>query len=268
MPRKSRELRLSQTLALVAAYEEANMADDYRARFARDMATRLTRNKGTSTKQRNWIDTLIEEGVPAPKGDPTLLARIEAARAIEGMTSRDVQILGEFAGKLARGWDLSEKQMKWLNSLLETATRIQTEGPWCPTEEQITMLNACVKLAKGYSSTHWGNNPGTYKAVRAAISYIENGAPIEEWHVNKLLKAMKGKLRELFETPYVTPEKPCYALEGGVRVNPGAACNWGLAAVMGAPSVNDRGTIVYPVLLSSGTFTELSRHRLAKRKPR
>lgn len=266
MPRKSRELRLSQTLALITAYEEANLAEDYRARFARDMANRLTRGRGTSTKQRNWIDTLIEEGVPAPKGDPALLARIEAAQAVEGMSHRDIQILGEFAGKIARGWDLSEKQTTWMNGILENADHIAKHGPWTPTADQVVRLEACVKLAKGYSQMHWSNNPGTYKALMAAMAYIEDGRPIEEWHVNKLLKAMKGKLRELFEVPYVTPEKPCYVIEG---LNPKTRMNeWGLGAVMGAPSVSERGTIVYPVLLSSGTLAEVSRQRLAKRKPR
>ncbi len=265
MPRKSRELRLSQATALVAAYEEANMADDYRARFARDMAVRLTRGKGTSTKQRNWLDTLIEEGVPAPKGDPVLLARIEAAQAVEGMTAHDVQILGEFAGKIARGWDLSEKQTAWMTGILDKADDVAANGPWHPTAEQVEKLTACVKLAKNYSPTHWGNNPGTFKALQTVAHYLTNGGTIEEWHVNKLLKAMKGKLRELFETPYVTPEKPCWALDG---VAPGATRNWGLATVMGAPTVNKSGQIVYPVLMGSGSLAELTQQRLAKRKPR
>ena len=268
MPRKSRELRLSQALALVDAYEEANMADDYRARFARDMATRLTRNKGTSTKQRNWLDTLIEEGVPAPKGDPAVLARIEAARAVEGMSPRDVQILGEFAGKIARGWDLSEKQAAWMNALIATADDIRENGPWHPSPEQVEKLEACVKLARGYAPMHWSNNPGTFKAVKAVTEYLEaDGPPPRPWHVNKLLTAMKAKLRELFETPYVTPEKPCWAV---VPTKPGErrVREYGLATVMGPPTVSESGRIVYPILTGTGSLVELSRHSLAKRKPR
>lgn len=267
MPRKSRELRLSQATTLVAAYEEANMADDYRARFARDMVIRLTRNKGTSTKQRNWLDTLIEEGVPAPKGDPALLARIEAAQAVEGVPARDVQILGEFAGKIRRGWNLSEKQTEWMNSILDNADHIAANGPWCPTAEQLEKLEACVKLGRSYASIHWSNNPGTFKALQAVEHYLTHGGGIEEWHVNKLLKAMKGKLRELFEVPYVTPEKPCWAL---VPLQPGErrVREYGLATVMGPPTVNEAGRIVYPILTGTGSLAELSRHSLAKRKPR
>jgi len=268
MPRKSRELRRSQASALAHAYGEANLSDDYRARFVRDMVARLDRNKGLSKRQREWLDNLIEEGVPAPKGDPELLANIEAAQAVEGMSARDVQILGEFAGKISRGWDLSEKQMQWLLGILANAEKIRVEGPWLPSAEQVEKLKACVKLARGYSNTHWGNNPGTYKAVKAVSEYLEaDGAPPRPWHVNKLLTAMKGKLKELFETPYVTPEKPCWAI---VPVQPGErrVREYGLATVMGPPQVNEAGRIVYPILTGTGSLALLSRHSLAKRKPR
>ena len=269
MPRKSKVLRLSQTTALVEAYTEANMGDDYRARFIRDMAGRLGRNKGLSKRQRDWLDTLIDEGVPAPKGDPALLARIEAAQAVEGMSTRDVEILGEFAGKITRGWDLSEKQTTWMNGILENADKIAEHGPWLPSAEQVEKLKACVKLARGYASMHWSNNPGTFKAVKAVTEYLEaDGPPPRPWQVNKLLTAMNGKLKELFEKPYVTPEKPCWALHGSEYANTGSARNWCLAAVMGPPSVNERGQIVYPILMDSGSLAIVSRQRLAKRRPR
>ncbi len=267
MPRKSRELRRNQASALADAYGEANLSDDYRARFVRDMVARLDRNKGLSKRQREWLDTLIEEGVPTPKGNLELLAELESAQTIPGVPSRDVQMLGEFAGKIRRGWSLSEKQERWMLGMLANAERIRVEGPWTPTADQLVKLEACVKLAKAYSPTHWGNNPGTYKAVQAVAEYLANGGTIEEWHVNKLLKAMKGKLRELFEVPYVTPEKPCWALEGGDHYT-AAARHWGLATVMGAPSVNNQGQIVYPVLMGSGALADVTRQRLAKRKPR
>jgi len=160
------------------------------------------------------------------------------------------------------GWTSDYKSGKGVDAITSGI-----EGPWTPTADQLVKLEACVKLAKAYSPTHWGNNPGTYKAVQAVAEYLANGGTIEEWHVNKLLKAMKGKLRELFEVPYVTPEKPCWALEGGDHYT-AAARHWGLATVMGAPSVNNQGQIVYPVLMGSGALADVTRQRLAKRKPR
>ncbi|MBE90453.1 MAG: hypothetical protein CMM76_13565 [Rhodospirillaceae bacterium] len=268
MPRKSRELRLSQATALVAAYEEANFGDDYRARFARDMVGRLGRNKGLSKRQREWLDNLIEEGVPESKGDAALLARITAAQAVEGMSARDIDILKEFSYKINRGWNLSEKQAAWMNAILDEADNIRENGPWLPSAEQVEKLKACIKLGRGYSGTHWNNNPGTYKALKAAAEYLEaDGPPPRPWHVNKLLTAMKGKLKELFEVPYVTPEKPCWAI---IPTQPGErrVREYGLATVMGPPQVNEAGRIVYPVLTGTGSLALLSRHSLAKRKPR
>ena len=266
MARKSLALRLSQATALVEAYTEANMADDYRARFARDMAARLSRGKGTSTKQRNWLDTLIEEGVPAPKGDPALIARIEAAQAVVGMREYDINILGEFLTKVKNDWKMSEKQLKWLDGILVESDRIAIEGPYTPDESTLEKLRLCVALAAGYNGVYWDTHGGTRKAMLAVKEYLENGTVVDEWAVDKLLKSMAGKLRELLETPYVTPEKPCYVIEG---VNPETRMNvWGLGAVMGAPSVNERGAIVYPVLTATGELKMANRHHLAKRKPR
>ena len=266
MARKSRELRLSQATALAEAYEGANMSDDYRARFARDMALRLGRGKGVSKRQREWLDSLIDEGVPAPKGDPALLARIEAAQAVVGMREYDINILQEFQGKIVRGWDLSEKQTKWMEGILAEADRLAIEGPYAPDEETVEKLKFCVALAPGYNGVYWDTHGGTRKAMLAVKDYLENGSVIDEWAVNKLLKSMAGKLRELLETPYVTPEKPCYVIEG---LNPETRKNvWGLGAVMGAPSVSERGAIVYPVLTSTGELKMANRHHLAKRKPR
>lgn len=266
MARKSRALRLSQSRALAAAYTEAGLTDDYRFSFIRDMISRLDNDRATTTKQRTWIDSLIEEGVPAPKGDPVLIARIEAAREVVGMRKYDTNILGEFLGKITRGWDLSEKQMKWLDGILVESDRLVIEGPYTPDSETLKKLAYCVALSRSYNGVYWDTHGGTRKALVAVKEYLENGTSLDEWAVNKLLKSMAGKLRELLETPYVTPEKPCYIVEG---VDPETRMNvWGLGAVMGAPSVNDRGTIVYPVLTATGELKMANRHHLAKRKPR
>ncbi len=266
MARKSLPLRLSQARELYDAYTEAGLTDDFRYGFIRDMISRLERNRGTSTKQRNWIDSLIEEGIPTPKGDPVLIARIEAAQTVVGMRPNDINILGEFLGKEIRGWSLSPKQAAWLEKILVEADRLVVEGPYTPDAETLEKLGLCIALARSYSGGYWDTHGGTRKAMMAVKEYLENGTGIDEWAVNKLLKSMAGKLRELLETPYVTPEKPCYVVSG---LNPETRRNeWGLGVVMGAPSVNERGTIVYPVLTAAGELKMANRQILAKRKPR
>ena len=167
MARKSRLLRLSEAATLVETFETANMGDDYRARFARDMVSRLECAKGMSAKQRNWLDTLIDEGVPAPKGNPVLTARIEAAQAVVGMREYDINILSEFLGKIIRGWDLSEKQTKWMEGILTEADRLVLDGPYTPNAETLEKLELCVALSPGYGGGYWDTHSGTHKAILA-----------------------------------------------------------------------------------------------------
>ena len=268
MARKSRELRLSQSRELFAAYTEAGLVDDFRYSFIRDMISRLDRNRGTTTKQRNWIDSLIEEGVPAPKGDPVLLTRIEAAQAVVGMKEYDTNILGEFAGKIRRGWDLSEKQTAWMQKLLDEANRLAVEGPFTIDEETTEKLHICLRLAKGYSSTYWATHGGTGKALASVEAHLAGTGITDEWCVNKLMKSMAGRLREVTETPYVTPDKPCWVRVRNEDTNFGHNMyNWDLGVVAGSPEVDDHGRIVYPVLTATGSLQMATQNELAKRNP-
>ena len=81
--------------------------------FVNDCINRLRRNKGLTPGQRRWADSIIEEGlqkVECPAKNRKLYNRIESALKMEH-ASHNHNILGEFAVKLARGWDLSEKQL-------------------------------------------------------------------------------------------------------------------------------------------------------------
>ena len=264
MARKSRELRLSQSRELFAAYTEAGLTDDFRYSFIRDMISRLERNRGTSTKQRNWIDSLIEEGVPAPKGDPVLLTRIEVAQAVVGMREYDVDILGEFAGKIRRGWDLSEKQAAWMEKILTEADRLTEEGPFTIDEATAEKLRLCIKLAKGYSANYWYTHGGTQKALASVEAHLAGTGITDEWCVNKLMKSMAGRLREVTETPYVSPDKPCWVRSG---INEDRRPIWDLGIVAGSPEVDDHGRIVYPVLTATGSLKMATQNELAKRNP-
>ena len=101
MARKSRELRLAQTAELIAAYEAAGLGNDRNCRFAQDMKWRLERNKGLSPKRRQWLDSIIEEGVPEPKGDTELLARVEAAGLLHLLQRTQPRLTRREGGELA-----------------------------------------------------------------------------------------------------------------------------------------------------------------------
>ena len=259
MARKSAQLRLSESETLLALYIEACLEEDYRARFIRDMTLRLQRNKSLSKKQRDWLDSLIEEGIPEPLGDQDLIARIETAQRVEGMNPYSVRILSDFLSKIKRGWSLSEKQTAWMNGILEEADKIAHHGPYSPDEETIETLKTCVRLSLGYSSVYWETHGGTKKAFGNVKNWLEEGGFIDEWSVKKLIKAMSSRLRELRSTPYVNPGDLVWCR---FAHTPGG--NPALGVVSGGPSVSGYGTIVYSILVD-GKVEELTKDRLAKR---
>lgn len=258
MARKSRELRLTQTDELIAAYEAAGLGNDRNCRFAKDMQWRLKRNKGLSPKRRQWLDSIIEEGVPAPKGDIELLARVEAAAAVKGMKEFDIGILREFAGKIRRGWDLSPKQTTWMEKLVAQADDIAANGVWAPDEATIARLKNCVKLAGGYSSVYWQTHGGSYKALNNVKAFIDSDGelPVDEWSVNKLLKAMARPLRELENPKFQTGEMRWYYVAGQ---------GYATALVSDGPFISERGEVVYAALVN-GTMIETSNLTKQRRK--
>lgn len=256
MARKSRELRLSQTVELIAAYEAAGLGDDRNCRFAKDMKWRLETNRGLSPKRRAWLDSIIEEGVPAPKGDTELLSRLQGAAAVDGMQDFDIKILKEFAGKVRRGWSLSETQLAWMNKLLAKADDIVENGVWAPCEDTIARLKNCVKLAKSYSAVYWQTHGGTYKALNNVEKFLAGKSNVDQWSVNKLLKAMSRPLRELESPKFVAGDMRWYytRTEGYMP-----------ALISHGPFINDRGQVVYEVLVN-GQMIETSNITKQRRK--
>ena len=113
MPRKSAALRLSQAQKLFSEYTDAGLAGSYQGRFIADMIWRFERSKGLSKKQRDWLDNLIDEGVPTPKGDPIVIAEIDSAVTLWADNvdrAWESGVLNDFKSRLNRGYDLSEKQ--------------------------------------------------------------------------------------------------------------------------------------------------------------
>jgi hypothetical protein len=275
MPRKSRELRLQQATSLLDAYVIAGAQDLYQGRFIDDMCYRLKLGKGLSKKQREWLDTLIEEGVPAPKGDPVLIVKIENALCVDGMQHR-YSVLRDFLRKVRNGWDLSDKQENFLNIMLNEAEEVRLHGRWSPDEELIRKLRFAVQLSKGKNSWYWQHRPGTAKAydkvnnwlvwtqqkeVRKDIHELtgrEGSEPvdephIDEWVCNKLLQSHKKDLVEL--------DTPSHQ-SGSIRYHRN---NGHVVLISGGPGVNQAGQLTYPCLVN-GNIQDIPRELLLKRR--
>ena len=269
MARKPRLQRLQEATALLSSYKAAGLADDYQARFIRDMVTRLTGTRNLTSKQKNWLDNLIEEGVPAPKGDQALIERIEKALAIEG-TDHIRDPLTDFLGRERKGWDISDKAQAFREKLLKEAEGIAINGPWIPSAEQVEKLRMCLDLAKSRDGVYWQTHPGDGRALMKVQDYIAGEEEhIDKWSVERLIKCFRVAFREL--------DKP-YAKEGDMiwtRVQSDDPSNTKYhhstvivpALIAGPPEINERGRIVYPVL-ADGTMTYLTQTNLMKRKPK
>jgi len=288
MPRKSAALRLSQAKDLYQVYTEASLADTRAGRFIRDMISRFERNRGLSKGQRNWLDSLIEEGLPQPKGDQVLLAKIDEAIATPGMESKK-EVLRDFRRKVFNDWSLSPKQAKWLSSMIADATELRVNGPWAPSDEQLAEMRDIAKLSRGYSSVYWSTHGGTYRAVEKIRLYLgildlekdslgQNPEShrkaelarvgLDEWAINKAKKAMAGKLRELRENPYAKAGDLVWTRYRDPAGGWEAQWQWFRAPVCGPPEISPNGAIVYPVLNPVAGLIMVTNQEIAKRKPR
>ena len=265
MARKSRELRLSQTYELIEAYNTAGLTGHRNVNFAVDMARRIESGRGLSPKQRKWLDSIIDEGIPTAK-DSTLYDRIIEARDTDGMQDKE-KILNDFATKAFNGWTLSPKQQAWLDKMLAEADNFRAHGPWRPDAETVTTLKTCIKLARGYSATYWGTHGGTRKAYETVSAWLtgedmvasgaaeKNPSIIDEWCCTKLLKGMARPLREL-ANPKLFPGEMRWFYSHQVR-------DYVPALVTEGPYVAENGQVVYAALVN-GELIETD--RITKRR--
>ena len=272
MPRKSRTLRLQQAQALDTAWAASPFANDWRHRFIRDMIARLERDRGTSTKQRNWLDTLIEEGVPAAENkNPELVAQIDAAVAAFEKAGEaynwEREVLVDMRPRVLLGKQMSEKQMGLLTRLIFDGEQIAAGNIWTPDEEMVQDLKHAVKLYNGYAQMWRNERPAVYRAVVETKAFLENGTALKAAAAQKLLKAVSGKLKKV--------EKPRWkagAIGRWIERTPvptSYGCTYEQTphrvVCMSDVYVTENGAIVNDWLLPTGEFKTLEAERVAKR---
>ncbi len=252
MARKSRDLRLAQTKDMIQKYESAGLGNDKVCRFMRDMEYRLERNKALSSGRRNWLDRIIDEGVPEAK-NPERVEEILAAANLEGMQEKK-SVLEDFAGKVRKGWSLSEKQEKWLGTMLAEAQDIRENGVWHPSDELKVELEACLRVAKTKNGWYWQHKPGAAKAYTKVESYMNGSAVrVDEWACTKFLNNFKSVMKEL-KTPKHAVGSMCFIGHSNE-----------VAVIADVPFVNDHGRLVYPIIVS-GSMRDESAGNIYKRR--
>ncbi len=265
MPRKSQEQRLSEAKALLSAYHEAGFGEsEWGVKFLTSVISQMDRGRYPSKRQRERIDSMVTEGVPTPKGDTVLLAKMDAAVGYWAQANQrpwERKVISDMRRRVFNDWNLSEKQTKLLNDILQRHQDDLTgANHFNPTAEQRADLETLVKLYRGYSGQWINERPAVRKAVMVVESFLAGDGHIEEYHYNKLVKAMGSRLRA-FKAPRFTAGNLGWIANGY-----GDNREVVLTTAITNAYVSDRGQIVNDWLLPSGSVQTLRAAAVSKRR--
>lgn len=250
MARKSRALRLSQATTLKAEYEAAGLEQDRSYSFLRDMVIRLGR-RDISGGQKKYLDSLIDQGVPQPK-NAERCAEIDAAIAVPGMEGM-ISPLNDFRYKLSKGWNLSEKQEKFLQSLLAQAAELRETGLPTLTDGERSLVEGLLRHATTKGGYYWQHRYGTANLMERVKGFYATHNTVLERDMYRLRNAFKGVVRQITE----------------IRVPSGSLAYIRRDAVMvvSDPYINDRGHVVQEVL-HNGEYKIVDEKKIGKRRSR
>jgi len=209
--RKSKQLRIQEGTDLMTAAEAVGMqtARNFvkHYRFISDMISRLKNNKGISSGQRRYFDSLIEQGVPEPKGDQAQIDRYEGSYAILG---EDAHVLKDFVDRLRSGYELSQKQADWADRLCETADSIKNGTAWSPSDEDTEKMKLILELSRCYDSGFWATHGRGRAAVQKVNEFISGSRVyISQDDFDAAQHAVRGKLK-MIENPKFSANDRCF----------------------------------------------------------
>jgi len=250
MARKSREVRLHQAQAKLDEYKVAGLDFLKEVSFLGDMVYCLERKKGLSPRRREWLDALIDSPIPTAKNHELWDRIVHAGNAIGLDTHTRELLLKDFAIKAFKGWAMSEKQVTFLNNLLEKAEDVLQNGPYRPDVKTVGRLRLAHKFAEGRRAGYWANRPGEYKAFTCIDYWFKSESLVpsdrttgdmEEWHVNKLLHSSRVGLREIDSPTFKAGDIVSYRSSPGLVVDgprPGPRAEAHYALLIGGEMVD------------------------------
>ena len=267
MPRKSQAKRLEEGRALSILYTEAGLTTSWEYGFLASIVEQLERGKYPSKRQRIRFDDLIAEGVPKPQGDQKLLAQIDAAIEFwNGNPDRDWDsgILRDLRRNVFKGWNISEKQQGLLDKLLQRCEDDKSGlNDFTPTNEQIDDLRLLTRLYHGYAHKWRVERPALAKAVDRSIRYLSGQTTIEQYHYDKLIKAMGSRLKKL-RNPRFKKGDLSQAIQ--YDLDPVPFREWGVIILCTSDAyVNDEGEIVNDWMVPVTGIRQYDPDRLPKR---
>ena len=271
MARKSQSQRTQEARELLVAYRAAGFGEgEWAVKFLTSMISQMDRSRYPSKRQRERIDAMVTEGIPTPKGDIKLLEKMDAAVTYWTATNDrewECSVLTDMRGRVFNDWNLSGKQVKLLDRIIKRhEDDVTGANIFTPTPEQRNDLEVMVKLYKGYASQWQQERPAVAKAIVKVTSFLGGAGTIEEYHFNKLTKAMGAKLRR-FKNPRFNM---CDMGKLITMDHTGSTSTkrTEIVTAMTAAYVNDRGIIGNDFLLPSGTVEFFDAERIGKIRKR
>ena len=267
MPRKSQARRSQEARDLLAAYRAAGFGEgEWSVGFLDSVILQMDRGRYLSKKQRDRIDAMVTEGVPAPKGDTALLAKMDAAVVYwtdAGEREWERGVISDMRRRVFNGWNLSTKQAKLLDDLIQRhADDASGANVYTPTAEQMADLEVLVKLYNGYAGQWRGERPAVAKAVDKVRAMLAGTGTIEEYHYDKHAKSMGAKLRRYKASRFSAGDLGWYTTGWGEN-----KVEMVVTAVTDT-YITDRGDIANDWLIPSGSVETLPEDRVGKRRRR
>ena len=175
--------------------------DERGLRFICDMIIRMENNKGLSPRQKQFAQNLLDAGVPSK---PECPEADEIESLVPFINQRGGNILCDFANKIRQGRQLSEKQRKFMDSLVKEA-KVNQANPFVPSEKDIEDMRLVTKCAALYDSMYWGSHQKLASYVQNIRDYLtlldgvlENQLPlITRNDIDNGLEAVKGVVKQL-----------------------------------------------------------------------
>jgi len=190
MTRKRKSVRLQEARDLLNIYESRGLhygSGQYS--FIRDMIRRLESERALSKKQREWLDKLIAHGPPEIKNIDYFnrLRKIADHEMIPGFYRNAASDMSRVAAK----YDLSDKQINFLEKMENEMIAIEKAGPFKPSSQQIFEAFVSIVCSQNRSGTWWSYNQGYAKAAASFFKWVashsqEKTCFIDEWTMKKL----------------------------------------------------------------------------------
>ena len=258
MARMSAEKRIELGTAMVTLWSEKGCESDRSVRFVSDMIVRLEAGRGLTKRQREWFDSAVVTEPPAPKNQK-MVERLLRAADTAGM-EKGSQPLRDFAYKLSRGWNLSEKQTSFMNKLLDQAEDIQKNGRWVPTDDEKKQIEMGVHFCRRYSPYFFSGRPGVSRAHSECKSWIQGDLDyLDKWSAGKMIEICKGDREKMTDAFSRWPIGELATLRSGK-----------VGLVLDAPFVGGKGKPVLNILVEGipkeVTLDKIKKTRRTKKK--